>query len=69
MNIAYPLPNGETVKYLDDKEIYLGNQINCEFGDEETDRCIGIVTNADFILISEYGPNGSDPELLLYKKR
>ena len=32
INLAYRLPNGETVKFLDDRATYLGNQLECEFG-------------------------------------
>jgi hypothetical protein len=69
VNLSYPIPNGDYVKLLDDNEIYLGNQVECEFNDGEIIRCFGILANMDFILISEYGPNGDNPELILYKKR
>ena len=29
----------------------------------------GVLANVDFILVCTYGCEGSDPELLLYKKR
>ena len=66
VNLAYPLPGGASVKFLDDGTTYLGNQLQSE-GDEE--RCFGVLANADFILICTYGKDGADPELLLYKKR
>ena len=66
VNLAYRLPNGNTVKFLDDNTTYLGNQLECEFGG---DRCFGVLANADFILISAYGCDGADPELIVYKKR
>lgn len=66
VNLAYPLPGGASVKFLDDGTTYLGNQLQSE-GDEE--RCFGVLANADFILICRYGKEGADPELLLYKKR
>ena len=69
VNIEYTLPNGENVKFLDNNSIYLGNQVECEFNDGENIRCYGLVGNMDFILVSEYGPNGVDPELIVYKKR
>lgn len=65
VNLAYPLPNGETVRLLDDDATYLGNQLESEAGG----RCFGILANAEFILICTYGENGADPELLMYKKR
>ncbi len=65
VNLAYPLPSGESMKLLDDKKIYLGTQI--EIPDEPF--CFGAVVGMDFILVSRYGENGTDPELVLYKKR
>lgn len=66
INMEYRLPNGRTVKYLDDNATYLGNQLESEFGGN---RCFGIAANMDFILICTYGENGEDPELVVYKKR
>ena len=66
VNLAYRLPGGESVRFLDDRTTYLGNQLEPEFGG---DRCFGVVANMDFILISTYGKDGADPELVLYKKR
>ena len=69
VNLAYPLPNRQAIQFLDDDEIYLGNQVESEFNNGEIIRCFGILANMDFILISEYGPNGDNPELILYKRR
>ena len=69
VNLSYPMPNGESFKLLYDDDIYLGNQVESEFNDGEIIRCFGILANMDFILISEYGVNGDNPELILYKKR
>ena len=66
VNLAYPLPNGAQVKFLDDQTTYLGNQLESEFGG---DRCFGILANMDFILICTYEAEGANPELVLYKKR
>lgn len=66
VNLAYRLPNGHTVKFLDDETTYLGNQLPCEFGG---DRCFGVLANMDFILVCTYEENGENPELLIYKKR
>jgi len=66
VNLEYRLPNGNAVKFLDDGTTYLGNQLEPEFGGE---RCFGVLANMDFILICTYGDGGSDPELVLYKKR
>ncbi len=66
VNLAYRLPNGAEVKFLDDNTTYLGNQLEPEFGG---DRCFGVLANMDFILICTYEEGGKNPELLLYKKR
>lgn len=66
INLEYRLPNGDLVKFLDDKASYLGSQLECEFGGE---RCFGIAANMDFLLICTYEKNGENPELVMYKKR
>ena len=66
INMEYRLPNGKTVKFLDDGATYLGNQLECEFDDSV---CFGIAANMDFILVCSYGENGENPELIIYKKR
>lgn len=65
VNLAYRLPNGASVKFLDDRNVYLGTQI--ELPDNE--RCIGVIADTTFILVCSYGEGGSDPELILYRKR
>ena len=65
VNLEYPLYNGATVKFLNDNDIYFGNQIE-RAGSE---RCFGVVANEKFILVCEYGCNGADPEIVLYKRR
>ncbi len=66
VNLEYTLPSGESIKFLDDNSTYLGNQLECEFG---SDRCFGVVAGTDFLLVCTYGENGSNPELVMYKKR
>lgn len=65
VNLEYPMPSGENVKLLNDKNIYLGAQI--EFADLGI--CYGVVADTDFILICSYSVNGSEPELIVYQKR
>lgn len=65
INLEYQLPNGKMVKFLDDKQTYLGSQLESEFGN----RCFGIAANMDFILVCSYEKNGENPELVVYKKR
>ena len=66
VNLEYTLPNGQTVKFLDDNATYLGTQLECEFCSE---RCFGVVANMDFLLVCTYAENGENPELVIYKKR
>ena len=66
VNLEYPLPSGFNVKFLDDSTTYLGNQLESK---TDTGRCFGVLANIDFILVCTYGEGGTDPELLLYKKR
>ena len=65
INLEYRLPNGKTVKFLDDSATYLGTQLVNERGN----RCFGIAANADFILVCSYEEHGENPELVVYKKR
>ena len=66
VNLEYRLPSGQKVKFLDDGTTYLGNQLESEFGG---DRCFGVLANMEFILICTYEAEGTNPELVLYKKR
>lgn len=66
VNLTYRLPNGDQVKFLDDQTTYLGNQLESEFGGE---RCFGVMANMEFILVCTYEKEGTNPELVLYKKR
>ena len=61
VNLEYPLANGQTVKLLKDNNVYLGSQI--EVSGKE--RCYGVVSDKNYILVCEYGCNGSDPEIIL----
>ena len=66
VNLAYRLPSGIEVKFLNDQATYLGNQLESELGGG---RCFGVLANMDFILICTYEAEGANPELVLYKKR
>lgn len=65
INMEYTLPNGKRVKFLDDKQTYLGSQLEIESGS----RCFGIAANMDFLLVCTYEENGENPELVIYKRR
>ena len=66
VNLEYPLPGGMKAKFLDDQTTYLGNQVESEIVDG---LCFGVLANMDFILISTYEAEGTNPELILFKKR
>ncbi len=65
VNLKYPLANGQSVRLLEDSRVYFGNQIEIP----GQDRCYGIIADTQFLLVCEYGCNGSNPEIILFKKR
>ena len=69
VNLEYTLPNGKVVKFLNDDEVYLGNQVECIFSDNDIKSYFGIICNMNFLLVCEYGDDLSNPEIIIYKKR
>lgn len=69
VNLEYPLPNGNKVRFLHDNESYFGNQVECVFNDDELKRYFGLIANMNFLLVCEYGENVCNPEITVYKKR
>ncbi len=67
VNLNYPLPNGSFCRFLDDKRVYLGAQVESE--QPGAHKCFGVVADRDFLLVSRYGENGTEPELICYKQR
>lgn len=65
VNLEYKLSNGETVKLLHDNKIYLGNQLT----KKDSDRCYGLAADNNILLVCEYGKNGADAEIVVYKRR
>lgn len=63
INQAYNI-NGNEVKLLDDNATYWGTQIQKPDG-----RCYGIACCEKYILVSEYGADGADAELVVLKRR
>lgn len=66
VNLEYRLPSGVRVKFLDDQTTYFGCQLESELGEG---RVFGVLASMDFILVCTYEGAGTNPELLLYKKR
>lgn len=69
VNMAYPMPSGSKLKLLDDNDIYLGTQAECLYNDGSAARCFGLAAGMGFLLVCEYGENGSDPQLIEYRRR
>ena len=65
VDLAYPMPSGRAVKFLDPCKVYLGTQI--EFADIGV--CYGVVADTSFILVCSYSVDGSQAELVAYKRR
>lgn len=65
INLEYELPNGQKVKLLKDDDIYLG----CQLEKKGSDRCYGLAADEMCLLVCEYGDYGSDPEIVVYKRR
>ena len=65
INLEYTLPGGQKIKFWDDSRIYLGNQL-CK---KKGSRCYGLTADENYLLVCEYGDNGSSPEIIVYKKR
>ena len=65
VNMEYRLPCGQTVKLLEDNRTYWGNQVEIP----GSDRCYGIAADDTYLLVCEYGCEGADPQIVLYKRR
>ena len=59
------LPSGARAKLLEDNRVYWGNQVEIP----DSPRCYGLVADDRHLLVCTYGCGGSDPEIVLYKKR
>ena len=63
VSIEYTLPGGQKTTFLHDNKIYLGNQIP----KGNSGRFFGIAADEHCLLVSEYGENGTDAELVLFR--
>ena len=63
VNMPYTI-NGNIVKFLDDNASYWGTQVEKNDG-----HCYGIACDEHYILVSEYGKDGTDAELVVLKRR
>lgn len=65
VNLEYLLPNGKRVKLLDDKRVYWTDQIERQ----DCEGYYGVVADDRILVVSTYGCEGEEPEILVYKKR
>ena len=65
INLEYILPGGDTVRFWDNDRIYLGNQLP----KKGSSRYYGLTADEHYLLVCEYGENGSDPRIVIFKKR
>ena len=66
INLEYTLPSGQKVKFWEDNRVYLVNQL-CKH--DGSGRCFGLTADENWLLVCEYGDNGSDPEIVAYQRR
>jgi len=64
INLEYRLPSGQAVRFWEDDKIYFGNQL-CKKG---SDRCYGLAADEKYLLVCEYGDNGADAEIVVFKR-
>ena len=64
VNLEYPLPSGQKITLWKDDGIYLGNQI----AKSGSDRCYGVAADENYLAVSEYGENGADARLVMFKR-
>ena len=65
INLTYTFSSGQAVKLLDDDKIYLGNQLS----KKDSSRYYGIAADESVLIVSEYDADGSNEEIIVYKKR
>ena len=65
INQEYKL-NGNTIKLFDDNASYWGNQVEKQ---GTQGRCFGIACDEHYIIVSEYGKDGVDAEIVMVKRR
>lgn len=64
VNLNFPLPSGISVKFWEDEKTYFINQIE----KKDSDRCYGLTADEKYLLVCEYGCEGSNPEIIVFKR-
>lgn len=65
INLEYGFPGGQKAKLWDDSRVYLGWQLP----KQGSERCYGLAADERYLMVSEYGEDGKDPELVVFKRR
>ncbi len=68
VNLEYPLPNGERVKFLCNDEMYLATQVR-DLRDNSGKTCFGVIARENFLLVCRYGEHCTDPKIEVYRSR
>ena len=64
INLPYSLPSGQNVRLWDENGIYLGSQVF----KRGSDRCYGIAADEKYLMVCEYGADGADAEIVVFKR-
>ena len=64
-NLEYILPNGQAMKFWDDNRIYIGHHLR----KKDSDRFYGLLADENYLMVCESGSDGSDADIIVYKKR
>jgi len=65
INMTYKLPGGQPARFWDDDRIYLGSQL----GKKGSSRCYGLAADEKYLMVCEYSPDGTDPEIVAFMRR
>lgn len=63
VNLEYTLPNGTAAKFWEDSKTYFILEIP-----KTDDRCFGLIGGEHYLMVCEYGRDGENPEILVFKK-
>ncbi len=64
VNLDFTLPCGESVKLWDNSKIYYINQLE----KKGSSRCYGLTADEKYLLVCEYGANGENAEIVVFKR-
>ena len=64
VNMTYKLPGGQPARFWDDDRIYLG----CQLSKTGSKRCYGLAADEKYLMVCEYDPDGTNPEIVVFKR-